>query len=368
MDQTLQDVSKSIDQLFSHLSISNIEVPRFDENRDVFEFIADFELATSMINDDQKSILLPKSFPKGRARVWFETELKPAIKRNSPWSSLKRLLIERFSDQEDKDRHFKKLKDAKYNVDSDQRLVDFTEDLVFSYQKAHGDKYDDEACIKFVKASIPPNIMSTLALIPEFKAAKTSKELIKASKLFDTNYRRSLAINNESKVNTSELASLLKDLIKKSESTQAVVASLQEKYDEDKRQSRSSRTGRGSPSISPERRSWSPRRQVYWRDQHYRSKEMPRPSSPNYTRNRSPERYEGRRMSPEPYRRDISRYDGYQSTSNEENKRSNRESAPIKPCQAFDDEVYYGRFSRPPNPCETCQGMHWNRHCPLNLK
>ena len=365
MDQTsFAEISKSVDQLFNHLSIANINVPRFDATKDVFDFLAEFEATTSIINDDQRPKLLLKAFPFDRTKAWFECELKPAIIAGKSWDSIKKKIIQRFSDTEDRDRHFVKLREAKFNPDSGQRLLDYIEDLIYSYKKAHSSGYSEEACLKFIKATIPQRLIPTLNLISDFRKATKLEDLISGVKQFDSSYRNADMFSSGQKLDNSEMHKLLKELLKRSEATQSVVASLQVKFDEHKSSDRSKFTGNGSNEDSRYSRSRErPQSPSRWNDQcasgsYNRSPDRfwRRGSSPNRYRDRngSPSRY-GTRSSLQ-YNRDRSPTPEYQHTA-----RSNEN-------KAFDDRVYYNKFGKPPHPCEDCGGLHWKRHCPIHLK
>ena len=113
-NSSTQDVTRSIDQLFGQLSISNITVPRVDAYKDIFEFLNEFETVSATLSDEQQLRILVKAFPPGRLRAWFERELKPLIVTGSPWSTVKTKIISYYSDKEDRDRHFSRLQGLKF--------------------------------------------------------------------------------------------------------------------------------------------------------------------------------------------------------------------------------------------------------------
>ena len=227
----LQDVSKSVDQLCSQLTLSNIMVPKFSSSKDVFDFIIEYEAATATVSDDQKGILLSKSFPPGHQRAWFETELAPLIKSRSPWLEQKMKIINRFSETAEKERHFIRLREMKFNPEGEQKLLDFIEDIIFSYNKAYPNSPDVASQVQFVKASIPGELRSTLTMIAGYREAKTLDDLKKAIRQFDYSKSSTSSSKCPERLNVSELTSMLKevmlDIKKQGENTQkAIIAAL----------------------------------------------------------------------------------------------------------------------------------------------
>lgn len=358
MEQSFNDITKSVDQLCHQLSLANIVVPRFDDNRNVFDFLAEFESVTTIVPDEVKALLLRKAFPLDETKAWFKTTLEPAIKEGKPFVDLKKLIIERFSDLGDRDRHFKKLKEAKFDEKSNRRLLDFVEDLIYSYRKAHGDKFDEESCVKFIKASLPNQLVPKLNLIQGFKSSISVSTLVSAIKEFDSSFRNA-EINSDAKIPTTELMDLLKQLIKKSDATQAVVAALQLKVEDkldrptrrdDYPNAGSSQTRLDNRERSPSwdrKRQFSPRRQrspdgrQY--DERNNNRRQERRYSPIPSRDKSP------RRSPSPVRNFNQR--GSSTQTNED--------------EVF--ERYCNRHGKPTRPCKICKGMHWDKHCPIHL-
>lgn len=364
MEQTFADMTTSVDKLFNHLSINNIIVPKFEANKDVFDFLAEFEAATSVTTDEQKAQLLLKAFPVGRSKAWFETTLKPAVKADTPWPELKRKVIERFSDIEDRDRHFHRLREAQFKPETGQKLLDFVEELAYSFKKAHSDKFDEAACLKFIKAAIPAKLTPILSLIPGYKETRCIGDLTKVAKQYDTTHHYSENLEFGQKLNVSELTSLLKELIKKSDTTQSVVAALQTKFESKEVRASPRPEERYHRSPSPNRRSWQPKPSVSW--QQDRQPVSPKTSPQIDRRERYSQAYrDNYRPSPERYR--DSSPNRYRNHQYDQSKSSyNRHDQ--KPEPAFDDALYYERFGRPPNPCGVCKKLHWERHCPYNLK
>lgn len=342
-----QDVSRSVDQLCTQMSINNVIVPRFNPYTDVFDFLTEYEIATTALAEDQKLRLLVRSFPRGHHRSWYETELAPTIKQGTTWANVKDKIIQRFSDTEDRDRHFLKLRELSFDPESGHRLLDFVEDIIYSYQKAYPSSADQEACVKYVKAAIPISLKSTLSMISGYSDAVKTETLKKAVKQFDTSRSGIASQKTANQSNSAELTSLLKEMItsikKESEVTRtAMVAAVKA----------SGEAGYRSNQVTdnrPSRNSYSPRRQDY-----RSSEQRMRSQSPNYrdARNQSPHRY------------NFNNQPGKEQSSKVESegiKQLNQVN------EAFNSEMYFAKFQKPPSPCSDCGYWHWNRHCVKHL-
>lgn len=339
-----QDVTRSVDQLCVQMSLNNVSVPRFSSYNDVFDFLTEFETATTASSDDQKLVLLAKAFPPGRHRAWYETDLAPLIKGNAPWSVVKSKLIARFSDTEDRDRHFVRLRELNFNPESGQKLLDFVEDILYSYKKAYPKNSDAETCVRYTKASIPAPLKPSLGMIPGYKDAIDEESFKKAIKQFDAS-RSGLSDGKKSdRIGATELANILKDMMsgirKENEVTRNAIVSALRSNDR--------------PQQNDNRRGYSPRR----RDYQSPSRDNRRPST-NY--------HENRPASPHGL--------GYNNRNNdrpdpksETREAQDQQNKPIQTSEhAFSTEKYFARFGKPPSACDQCNDWHWIRHCPLHL-
>lgn len=86
---------------------------------------------------------------------------------------------------EDKNCHFERLRKLKYDIDKNQKLIDFFEDINYSYGKACALILDKEAKIRTIKAALPEELGPSLVLLPDDQEAKTYEELEKAIRSFD---------------------------------------------------------------------------------------------------------------------------------------------------------------------------------------
>lgn len=373
MEQTFSEVTRSVDQLCNQFSLIGLAIPKFEGCSDVFDFVAEFENLTTSLPDEQKAKLLFKAFPPGKYRPWFETELKPAISNGSPWNELMDKLIRRFSSTEDRDRHFTRLHKLEFKQGGSQKLLDYVEDVVYSYKRAYTSGFDDEACVRFIKTSLPSELLANLNMIAEFKAAKRVTDLVKAVKTFDDSRAGLQSSNADEKLKISELTGILKELINKSAKDYgkviAAIQSLPERmpiYPRSPKQERRPRSterwkpGQSSPPDSRDRsreRYRDKGHQGTFRERAEYNKGYKEDYGRMKSKYQSPER---RGTSPQVIKRD--RYHSRSPTRrpNDVNQ-SNKTYEDSK--RAFDDQKYFSKFGIPPTPCTYCGSWHWSRHC-----
>lgn len=401
------DVTKSLDQLCAQLSINHIAVPRVDAYKDIFEFVNEFETVSATLSDEQQLKLLIKAFPPGRLRTWYDNELKPLIDANSTWLTVKAKIIDRYSDAEDRDRHFAKLQGMRYKENSNEKLFDFVEELLFVFVRAFT-KVDDDTKIRYVKSVIPANISHVLNQNNDFVSPRSLNEFLKAIRRYDKSRANgSMSSSEADKVKTSELITLIKELVKQETSkNNKIVAAVQPnsrgnsyERNSDRRpnsprwtQSDGSRgrelqTFRGNRGYSPsngyQQRYVSPRRDIVDGDSRYgqrndyryqsRENDYDRSRRGNYEANRptrSGSPYPNRgRTSPSPNWRN--RNPNYLQNNREADSQlqgsRDQSGASSSQTSAFSDTHYYSKHGKPPSPCTNCQSMHWIRHCPDNL-
>lgn len=380
--------SKSMSQLCTSHLLANIKIPRFDAYRNVFEFIAEFETVTASLGDEQSLPLLSKAFPIGCYRPWYETKLKPIIEGGSTWPAAKKIIIERFSATADQDRHLRRALEMKFDPDGPQKLLDFIEELAFSYSKSNRDGDSSNAMlVRLIKAAIPDSLHPILNNYAAFKDAKDEDMLKEAAKQYDL---IKLAVPSKTTADDikKELTAIVKDMMKDvrkevEETRQCFKAALMVKSEPLKDQHTIRSDDRYYRPRSPYR-GRSPDRQDYYRpgtpprnDQYRR---QPSPARVDYYRRDEPRRQDYYnsdskdhnnnhvRRSPSPRRSGQYNYSRYPSTrageiSVKPQSDSHQEDLSI----AFDSKLYFDRFKKPPSACSHCGQMHWDRHCPRHL-
>jgi hypothetical protein len=236
----LSDISRSVDQLCAQMSMSSLKISPMNTFSDVTDFITEFELVTTGLTEDQKIPLLAKAFPPGRYRSWYETDLKPILKSGCSWRTAKRTILDRFSDTELQDHHIAKLKDLKFDPDGRQSLLEFVDDMAYSYQKALPDSRDPETLVRLVKASLPNQVRANLNIYQDFRDSKTIEGLKKAAKQYDTSRVKSTKLrpaDTGALLNlTKAIQSLVEGVKKDNEATrEAIVAAFNSQMDRQNR-------------------------------------------------------------------------------------------------------------------------------------
>lgn len=412
-----QEVTKSaVDQLCAQLSMSNIVVPRFDVYLDVFEFINEFETVTATLPEEFKLKVLVKAFPSGRLSAWYEAELKPLILANSTWQTVKKKIINRYADSEDRDRHYQRLRNINFDPYGQRKLFDFIEDTSFSFSKAFPNETEDSK-IRYIRAHLPSQVKSALVGIPECSQSDSLDEFMKGIRKYDA-MRVVSPETSLAKVQQNELATIFKDLLKEVKGEgQKIVAALKERpqsQSPNRSNQRDPRKPISQSEIQPHQdsrmhrsreRSSSP----YNRDPRHSSPRVRQQSvgemngympnniweiarivnclnnvngsngpqqsaSYNHHNNNvqptimSQTNTNQRSVSPGPSNRQngqepMKRYQ-FNSSKNEQNS-----VRPNDNTRGFcDEEVYYGKYGYPPQACYNCGGMHWYRHCPFSSK
>lgn len=348
-----QEFSKSMDQLCYQLSFANVTIVPLKDCGNVSEFIANFELATAGLSEEQKVPLLAKGFPAGKYRYWYENNLQPLIKERRSWQEAKRIIIERFTEPKDQDRHFKKLREMSFNPDGGQSLIEFVDELTHAYKKACLDQGNNDALlIKHIKASLPTPVVTALSVYSNYRDATTLKELNQAIRDYDALQKLSpKKTTNEGDLSsiTAMFQQFITGMRQEQEATRnSIVSALK-----DDRHYQYTSRDQVRRDKSPYRSNSYDRRMQ--RPQHAESYEgqSPRPKSPNYQRrdynwrspHGSPSRSQRLFRPPTPH------------TSEE--KWSGR--------PAFNAKAYYERFGKPESACDVCGDMHHSRHCPMTL-
>lgn len=409
LNGTAQELSRSIDQLVSQFSVVGINVPRIDSYKDIFEFINDFETITATLPEDQSLKLLVKAFPPGRLRTWYDKELKTLIGQGTTWAIVKPKIIQRYSDTEDRDRHLKRLQGMKFIDNGQNKLYDYVEELLYSFDKAF-EGCNDTTRIGYVKNSLPQSVSQVLIHNNDFNNATTMEPFIRSIRQFDKS--RSVSSNDEqslNKIDTNELTSVLKELVKEikhSGDNKPKVAAMQspkrgnspvrEHYNNRPNSprgqfrlqyiydyNRNLHLNRDQPSLRyPQpslQRSPSPRRQFVGYDSNYDRRDRQTHlftrqgcDTQNQLFNRIQpttrrDNFAGHRCgSPSSQRRHYD-LNPMQQAFGQQYYRGNDRSQSPPVSKAFSDTLYYQKFGVPPTPCPRCNLMHWERHCTDNL-
>lgn len=361
-------ISETLERLCNH-SVAKIPVPKFDVQTDIHEFISEFERSTSTLSDQQKLLVLPKAFPGDSYRSWYGTELAPLIKANASWKTVKDTIISRFAVADVQDKHFCRLRELKYNMDGEQSLMSFVEDILYSYERAYPNESVTSA-LKYVKMALPPSLKAKLNLYSDFKDASNVEMLKSAIKEFDL-AREASPRRTNNKDSNLELVNLIKDLmINVKKENQAI---------RDDNKSIREEMAAAFRSFS-ERRPRSPYRQNSPTRVNYQSQQGTQGNSySNFKNNRVRSPYDGSsRRQYQPGQPQTGQYARQRSPSPANNRNAtvaNTNNRPPTPFNTdrqasesveddlFNIKVYNAKFGKPIRPCKTCQKWHWDRHC-----
>lgn len=360
------DVSRSVEQLSTQMTYVNVNVPKFDDCKDVYEFLNEFDLITGVFGTEQKLCLLAKAFKRGRAKYWFENDLQPLINKGEPWSIIRDKIIERFADTEDQERHFTRYKELTFDPTKGKRLLDFVEEIIHSYRCAHGAGSNDENCIRAVKAALPKEIRGKLAEKTDYREANSLDKFKQVIKLYDVFAEGSQTKGSD----TAELKSMIRHLSAKMDimdkdnkaSREAFSAALSELRPP-------SPTNMQMAAVAPRNNEYQ-RGRTFNQERHdhegrsYQARSSRSPVRENsYRRNNNYQRerrdsHSSREGSPGRGQHRYSRSDAMERSP---------KSKSVREDKAFCDEIYYKNFGKPPRPCNECNAWHWQRHCPNHL-
>lgn len=374
----LQDVSRAMGQLCTQISYANVKVPKYEECKDVYEFLSEFNIATSVLTLEQKLPLLAKSFNHSDIKCWYTTELQPMIESCKPWKEIRNKIIDRFTDIDDPDRHFNNLKELKFEPGKGKKLLNFAENFIYSYKQAYDNETSDTNCIRALKASLPKEVRNKLSDKPDFKQTESITKLKEVIKSYDL----SLGFDTEPKPNTAGLEAVIQQLTSKIELMQSKIE-LIDKGNKDTKEAIKAAMVSRQDQIE-DRMQIAAMNYNYGRQKAYSPSTSPKPyrrsheshghsSNDQYTKRRD----SGSSREASPAREPRSQHKGQSHShsdhrarspelTRQDNKKSNEHKSSYR---AFNDDKYWKRFGRPPRPCKGCSAWHWDIHCPdLHLK
>lgn len=339
-------MTRSASQWYNQVSIANIIVPKFSVSKDVYDFVSEYEDVTSTLTDEQRSKLLIKAFPPGDHRSWFEVELKPLVDLGRPWSQLKSKIIDRFSIQADRDRHFTRLRELRYDPTGPRMLLDYIDDMLYSYNRAYKEDFSEESCVRYIKSSLPKVIHAKLSAYSDYRDARDVISLKRSAKQYDISQRSEPVLSPDHRA-TNELTLAIKDL----------VVSLREELASSKKDNSNIRKENDSMKkeiLSALRQNQSNLDRQIRPNSTYESRRSPSPAFRR--RSPSPRSGDNRYLSmPKPV-------NTWESQARNEDKRDGQR-------QAFSSQSYFELFGMPPSPCSLCNEnlWHWSKHCLKHL-
>jgi len=135
---SIGDMSRSIENLCNQLPLINLSIPRIEQTADVLDFIREFESATVTLSNEQIVKMLSKSFPSGKHLVWYKNMLTKLESEGLAlnWPNIKKQIMCRYSNIDERDRQFKHLSTLKFVDKSGNKFYDFVEDMLFPFNQA----------------------------------------------------------------------------------------------------------------------------------------------------------------------------------------------------------------------------------------
>ena len=319
MDDSIAKLSDSISQHAATVLI-NLKIPEFSgaPQQEVSKFIKDFKAATLTLNDELKCLALQRAIV-GPARVWAKTNIKQELAEGN-WEAAKFKLRKRFSLPGEDLRLSEKL--AKMQYDSnDMSLSSYVETYADLFKKVQPNSSDRDV-IRGMRLNLSPEILKHLNIISATWTTLTSlREFIV---LITRVERDILPFESKSKpdtdANLTAMVSAIKEL-KEIVSTQKQPHQIQSQNTEIV----AAIANRAPAYVQPDNKRPFP-------GDHYEQQNGNFKKQFNWPR--APANAGGQQV-------------GNQSEL---------------------QRRYEAKFGKVPYPCRTCCGLHFHRHCPLNIQ
>lgn len=167
-------LTSSLREILSNLPIttplSSVKTPEYsgEKNEDVIDWLEKYESSTIALNDENKKQLLSSSFVRS-ARAWYKDDLLPIIHGLS-WKEAKKVILKRYKPNQ-RDYYIEKASRLKYYDEGHQDLASFVDQKVHLIKVAHP-KRDEQEIIQETLLSIPSRIRSQLNLMSDTEDIK----------------------------------------------------------------------------------------------------------------------------------------------------------------------------------------------------
>lgn len=320
LNQTLTKLYDSLGQ-HSAAALINIKVPNFagSPGEEVNEFLKKFKMATLTLNNELRCLSLDKALI-GSARIWAKKNIKEELKTGN-WPEAKAKLRKRFLPPDEIHRHLEKLSKMKYDP-KETTLSSYVEVYADLYNKAYNSAPDKDV-IRGLRLNLPSEILRHLNVLSD--SWMDTESLEQFLSLVQRVERDILPYDKKPSDDTAKFETLT-----------AAIKELRESLVANKQQVQNLPT---------------------------ESVEVVAAVSGT----------SGQRWNQSNNKRPYHESDGYNQRGNRYSKRFNNNSRPNgnrqnqsmepKPVSQLDKE-YAEKHGKPPGPCYTCGGNHYNRHCP----
>lgn len=377
----------------SNISLNFLKVPEFRgrPDEDIVEFLSNYERATSLLNDEQKCLALPRALFDAAA-TWAESVKKDITA--GKWKKFKKSLIERFGDPNIELRYRQKLSSMKYNS-REATLLSFVESYVSLYSKVFPGHRSNEV-IQSLRLNLQPKIVKNINLLDDnWVHYEDLDDLYKLIRRYEINIKPFEETDNEhaKHLNIEGFGKMLTEF--KKEIVQIVNTS------KEKQETNLAIMKHENPDRSIDTNNYRyPNNYPYHQKSdryHFRGYNQNNYSQNNHGNsfgfNNRDYNIQNRRN----YQHDLSGTNCYKNNlRNNDLQRSQpevkrpRHDVNLDPQEAYksgnsriqngnvsraidsgqvsqpmNSSKYFVKFGHPPGPCYNCGGNHFNRHCPL---
>lgn len=347
LNETITKLSESLSQ-HSAAALVNLTLPEFDgsPSQDINTFMKKFKSATITLNDSLKCLALDRCLV-GPAHTWSKNTIKADLKTGN-WRSAKQALLKRFQAPDQVLRYLDKLSKLKYNPEA-MTLSSYVEVFADIYKKAHSNCMDQDI-LRSLSLKLTPEIILHLNMLSDswvtLDSMRDFMSLIQRVEHKILPYERSTKTDENN--NLAKLTEAIQEL------KNTVISKNEDDRNSQAKQTEVLAAVAREPMRYPRRDQGVPNQVA------------------NYNQPRQQQGYRGSYQNI-----DNSHYNGPQNQINlqDRNKRGNyypgtgnQDKRPRTDLRPPDDlqRQYEQRFGRPPGPCYTCNGNHFNKHCPYN--
>lgn len=228
--QTLAELVSRISVPSLSTAVLQISPPEFSggPEDDVYEWLDRFERSTTGLPVEQRKTLLGKSFIRS-AKSWFKDDLMPQLSSND-WASIKRIILDRFSGQDQEDRYFDRLSSLTFDDRRHGSISSFSDEYIHTYRRAYPKAEEGEVVRAMVRA-IPKQYKGYLNMLTKLKSINTIKELKDTLKYYDQDVKISQPNEAREAIDIHKLKEVMADAVKtmvaeQSKKTEEVIAAF----------------------------------------------------------------------------------------------------------------------------------------------
>lgn len=350
LSDTIREVLEGLSKTLNNNTQTTVRPPTFSGERtqDVVEWLDEFEQITLGLSEQTKRQLLGCAFKKS-ARAWFKEELKSSIDELS-WEEIKQAILKRYKPNQ-QDYYVEQLGKLKYQEDEGQDLASFVDQRVHISRMAYPNLGEREV-VRDTILAMSPKVRSYLNLMSDTTQIDKIQELKALVSRFDQKVDFPAPRDTSQVIDKTLFEELLKNAVEKLKDTHVEVAAA------------ARRTEQPAPEkpYEPKSHQVACQCQCQVMPNEFRGQKINRQWAGPYHHQRAPYSMPYQSYQSRPY--NTHRYQ--QSTRPYQQRYPpQQQSHPQIPMNSSRQEAQMP--TRPPGPCFTCQGDHWNRDCPQRL-